>query len=211
MSLWALTHDEAFQAALEKLIRDPDAFGMLHGSQRAFDDIFHIESRPDLVKDGSHVAHPGVGQQDEFQLGRRLEVMQLVLAGAVREELVVLPAQLTHHASEGEDGAEDEFGIVFRFQCSPRGGRHVSSIAGRCGGGVVSPALAVDALGWRQSVMARGVQLGGIGLGLTVAVEDVEGVDGHVCYIHHMAPSRGSLCPLASCVQCVVDVRAVSL
>lgn len=38
--------------------------------------------------------------------------MQLVLPGAIGQKLVFPPAQLLHHAAQGEDGAEDELGIV---------------------------------------------------------------------------------------------------
>ena len=86
--------------------------------------------------------------------GRRLEVVQLVLARAIAEELVFFAAQLTGHVPQGEDGAEDQLGVVFGFERSPRQRWNIT-IAQGVGGDIpllealgCCPALGVDTLGW---------------------------------------------------------------
>ena len=62
-----------------------------------------------------HVAHAHcarVGEQDEAQVGGRLVEVQLVAGGAVADEGVVVTAELADHVSQGEDGAEDELGVI---------------------------------------------------------------------------------------------------
>lgn len=58
-------------------------------------------------------AHAGrVGEQHKAQVRRRLVKVQLVLGGPVRDEGVVVPAELTHHVAQREDGSKDELGVV---------------------------------------------------------------------------------------------------
>lgn len=52
--------------------------------------------------------------------------MQLVLGGAVADEGVVVAAELAGHVAQGEDGAEDELGVV-------GGGARVGDVGGRSG------------------------------------------------------------------------------
>ena len=88
----------------------------------------------------SHAHAPRVRHHDEAQVRGRLVVVQLVLSRAVRDEGVVVAAELADHVAEGEDGAEDELGIV--------GG------AARVGGGVgLEPGFGVDAFRWRLLVL----------------------------------------------------------
>lgn len=87
-----------------------------------------------------HAGGLGVGKHDELDVGRRLVVVQLVLAGPVANEAggtrvslvitdlgarhvsegrgiaapVILSPQLAHHVPQREDGAEDELRIVIR-------------------------------------------------------------------------------------------------
>lgn len=90
-----------------------------------------------------HVAHTQsrrIGQEDEAQVGGRLVVVKLVVCGAEADEGVVIAAELAHHVAEGEDGTEDELGIV--------GGR------GEVGRGAVvggEPGFGVDAFGWERA------------------------------------------------------------
>lgn len=91
--------------------------------------------------------------------------MQLVLAGAVGDELVVRAAEAAHHVAEGEDDAEDELGVV------GGGARGVARRRGRgvggCGGcGRGCPALLVDAFGWVGCVSEVWDEGGGWGGGL---------------------------------------------
>lgn len=80
---------------------------MFDRRQRRFDHIFHIQGSPNLMQDGSHIPDASIRQHDEFELSRSFEIVQFVLSCAIGEELVVLPAELTHHASEREDCAEN--------------------------------------------------------------------------------------------------------
>lgn len=62
----------------------------------------------------AHAEGAGIGEHDEAEVGRGLVVVELVGGGAVGDEGVVFPAELTGHVSEGEDRAEDEFRVVGR-------------------------------------------------------------------------------------------------
>ena len=54
--------------------------------------------------------------------------MQFIMPCPERDKGIVRPAEFPHHVSEGEDCAEDEFGVVF-------GGEGVVSFGGGGGGG----------------------------------------------------------------------------
>lgn len=99
-----------------------------------------------------HVPHAHarrVRHHDEAQVRGRLVVVQLVLAGAVRDEGVVVAAELADHVAEGEDGTEDQLRIV--------GG------AAGVGGGVgLEPGLCVDAFGWGSLVLEQSWWAGGM-------------------------------------------------
>lgn len=85
----------------------------------------------------------------KLQTRRRLVIVQLVMPCPVRDEVVVRSPQLAHHVSEGEDGAEDEFGVVFGAQ-----GVGLGSVVGEAiglglrggGDGARDPFLFVDAV-----------------------------------------------------------------
>lgn len=62
-----------------------------------------------------HVAHARrvrLRQEGKPQIARRLVVVQLVLAGAEADEGVVVAAELAGHVAQGEDGTEDQFGVI---------------------------------------------------------------------------------------------------
>jgi hypothetical protein len=154
---------------------------MLNRRQWILDHVLYVQRCPYLVKHRAHVAHARVGEHDELELCGRLKVMHLVLARAIRQERIVVPAQLADNAAQREDGSEDELGVVFDCEGFACYGWHVA-IAERVGGGITldgrfGPALGVYALGWAASALSctwdRYAKL-------TVAVEYVKGVDGHV-------------------------------
>lgn len=90
-----------------------------------------------------HIPHAGrarVGKHDEAEVGGRLVEVQLVLPRAVADEGVVVTAELADHVAEGEDGSEDELGVV-------RGGGQDGRGSGALGG---HPRLDVDAFGWKM-------------------------------------------------------------
>lgn len=66
--------------------------------------------------------------------------MQLVLPGAIADKGVVLAAEFARHVAEGEDGAEDEFGVVGAGDVGVGGG----GVGGR------EPGLVVDAFRWGE-------------------------------------------------------------
>lgn len=55
--------------------------------------------------------YTSIREHDEFELGGCFEVVEFVLSRAVGEELVFTAAELSDHAAEGEEGAEDEFSL----------------------------------------------------------------------------------------------------
>lgn len=163
---------------------------MLHGRQGILDDILNIQIRPYLMQVGPQIIQLRVCEHDELHAGGSLVVVQLVVAGAVREEGVVLAAELGDHVAQGEDEAEDELlvvggagagggcgggGWVGRRGEGGRGGAGAWGLGGGCSG---RPAARVDALGWGGVVSAVG-EGRGCRRGRTVAVEDVEGVEHH--------------------------------
>ncbi|KAH9827364.1 hypothetical protein Tdes44962_MAKER02990 [Teratosphaeria destructans] len=83
-------YNKLLHPAIEQLIRHPlAALGQApgpDGRQATLDHVLDVQRGPDLMQDGAHVAHARIGQQDEFQLRGRLEVVQFVLGGAVGEE-----------------------------------------------------------------------------------------------------------------------------
>lgn len=115
-----------------------------------------------------HTRRARVRKHDEAKVCGRLVEMQLVLPRAVADEGVVVAAELADHVAEGEDGSEDELGVVRRGGQDGRG----SGAVGR------HPRLDVDALGWRIRRLA--LVAAGEAEGRTVAVEDVERIDNHV-------------------------------
>lgn len=164
--------NKTLQPALKQLIRHAHAARMLQRRQRRLDHEFHVQRGPNLMQHGAHVADARVRQQDQFELGRGFEVVQFVLGGAVGEELVGGAAELADHAAEGEDGAEDEFGVVFEFE-GAFGGDGEGGFWGGGGGGVVEegvaggvaggggrggPALGVDAFGWEELKLEEGMR-----------------------------------------------------
>lgn len=76
--------------------------------------VFDPEVYVYLVQHVAHARRGRVGQEDESQVGRRLVVVQLVLARAEADKGVVVAAELACHVAEREDGAEDELGVVVR-------------------------------------------------------------------------------------------------
>ena len=76
------------------------------------------------MQDIPHAHRARVGQHDEAQIRRCLVKVHLVVAGAIADKGVVLPAELAHHVAQGEDGAEDELGVV-RGGGRLKGGREV--------------------------------------------------------------------------------------
>lgn len=60
----------------------------------------------------THTVRLRIRQQHKAQIGRRLVVVKLVLAGAIANEGVVIAAELASHVAQGEHGSEDEFGVV---------------------------------------------------------------------------------------------------
>lgn len=59
---------------------------MLYRRQRIADDELDVEVDPDLVQHDAQVARLRVREHDELEARRRLVVVQLVVAGAVRDE-----------------------------------------------------------------------------------------------------------------------------
>ena len=168
---------------------------MLDGRQRVLNHVLDVQIRPYLMQVRAQIIQLRVGEHDELHARRGLVVVQLVLAGAVAEEGVVGAAELLHHVAQREDQAEDELLVVLVLgalglgQGVAIGGYATGGLGARrlgrgrrrrCGGG---PAAGVDALGWRgeRDVLGAGCadRAGGVSGGLTVAVEDVEGVQHH--------------------------------
>lgn len=92
--------------------------------------VLHVQIDVDLLQGHAHTGGFGVRDHDEFDVGRRFVVVQLVLAGAVGDEAgercqsvsfsgrdglrrkqgrlpIILAAQFAHHVPQGVDGAED--------------------------------------------------------------------------------------------------------
>lgn len=59
-----------------------------------------------------HARRRGICYHYEAKVGRRLVEMQLILAGPVANEGVVVAAELAGHVTERENGSEDEFGVI---------------------------------------------------------------------------------------------------
>ncbi len=139
------------------------------------------------MQDIPHAQRGRVGQHDQAQAARGLVEVQLVLGGAVRDEGVVVAAQLAHHVAQGEDGSEDELGIVGG---GGAGGCCCCRGVGRGGGARGQPGFGVDAFRWRWGggladcfLLGWMVSEGRDGRGRTgsstVPVKDVERVDDH--------------------------------
>lgn len=147
---------------------------MFDGGQWILDDVLDVQIGPYLVQVRAKVVELGVGQHDELHARGGLVVVQLVFAGAVGEEGVVLAAQLLHHVAEREDQAEDQLlvvgvlgalggGLVAMGGVEGGGGRGRAWLLGGGGGGALgSPAARVDALGW-SSVSVWSMATGGCG------------------------------------------------
>lgn len=75
-----------------------------------------------------HARRRGIGNHDEAKIRGRLVKVQLVLARPVADEGVVVAAELAGHVAEGEDGSEDELGVVGAGGYGGRGG----FLVGRC-------------------------------------------------------------------------------
>lgn len=119
--LHAATHDEGVQSLLEHQTCHSKASRMLHRRERVLDDKFDIEICPNLVEDDAQAVDFGVGEHDKLQPRGRLIVVELVFAGAVAEEGIVLAAELVRHVAEGEDQAEDELRVIFFREGFARG------------------------------------------------------------------------------------------
>ena len=89
-------------------MKEPELYGWLPSKHT----VLHPEVYVDLVQHIAHAHRTRVGDDDEAQVGGRLVEMQLVVGGAVAHECVVVTAELANHVAEGEDGAENEFGVV---------------------------------------------------------------------------------------------------
>lgn len=85
---------------------------MLHRRKRVLDHILDIQIRPDLVQMRPQVDDLRIGQHDKLHARGRLVVVQLVLAGAVGEESVIVAAELGDEVAQGEDEAEDKLLVV---------------------------------------------------------------------------------------------------
>lgn len=73
------------------------------------------------MKDVAHAQGPRVGEEDEAEVGGGLVVVQLVVGRLEADEGVVVAAQLAYHVAQGEDGAEDELGVVGGRRLGARG------------------------------------------------------------------------------------------
>lgn len=80
------TYDEAIQAHLKELVSYAHPSRMLHRRQRILDHKLDVEIRPDLLQNNAQIVRFGIGEHDEFQPCRRLVVVKLVVASAVRYE-----------------------------------------------------------------------------------------------------------------------------
>lgn len=69
-----------------------------------------------------HARRRGICNHDEAKVGGRLVEVQLVLARPVADEGVVVAAELAGHVAEGEDGSEDELGVIRAGGYDGRGG-----------------------------------------------------------------------------------------
>lgn len=65
------------------------------------------------MQDNPQIIRLRIRHHDKLQTRRCLVIVQFVVARAVGDEIVVRSSQLADHVSKGEDGAEDEFGVVF--------------------------------------------------------------------------------------------------
>lgn len=122
---------KGLQAALKQLVGDSNAAGVLDGGQRVLDDIFNVEVGPDLMQVLAQVDHLGVGEHDEFHTRRRLVVVELVFAGAVREEGIVGAAELGDKVAEREDEAKDELLVVRVRHALAHGGDDIAVACNR--------------------------------------------------------------------------------
>ena len=130
---------------------------MLGGRQWVLDDILDVQVRPDLVEIWPQVVHLGVGEHDELHAGGRLVVVELVFAGAVGEEGVVVAAELGDEVAQGEDEAKHQLLVVGIGEGLARGGAIPTARDARGGlrarrlargGGTGCPAARIDALRW---------------------------------------------------------------
>lgn len=89
---------------------------------------------------------------------------------------------MTDDTAQREDGSEDEFGVVFGCEGFACHGGHVAIAERVCGGttldGCFGPSFGVYTFGW--NALAFDVYVEMMQVELTVAVEYVKGVDGHV-------------------------------
>lgn len=69
-----------------------------------------------------HARRRGIRYHDKAKVGGRLVEMQLVLARAVADKGIVVAAELAGHVAEGEDGSEDELGVIRAGGYGGRGG-----------------------------------------------------------------------------------------
>lgn len=74
--------------------------------------VFNPEVNVNLVQHIPHTHRPRIRNHDKPQIRWCLVVVELVLARPVGDEGVVVAAELTDHVAKGEDGSEDEFGVI---------------------------------------------------------------------------------------------------
>jgi hypothetical protein len=85
---------------------------VLCGGKRVLDDVLDVQVCPDLVEVLPQVDDLCVCEHDKLHACRRLVVVQFVFAGTIREEGVVVAAELGDHVAQGEDEAKHELLIV---------------------------------------------------------------------------------------------------
>lgn len=75
------TYHELFQGLFKEFIVNAHTARMFHGGQWILDHVFDIKINVDLLQRNSHAWTFEIGKHDEFDIGRGLVVVQLVLVG----------------------------------------------------------------------------------------------------------------------------------
>ena len=75
------TYHELFQGLFKELIVDTHTARVFHGRQWILDHVFDIKINVDLLQRKPHAGTFEIGKHDEFDIGRGLVVVQLVLIG----------------------------------------------------------------------------------------------------------------------------------
>lgn len=115
-----------------------------------------VKAHVDLMQDNPQTIRLRVGHHDKLQTRGRLVIVQFVVPGPVGDEIVLRSSELPNHVSKGEDGAEDEFGVVFGTQGEGLGSDVREAVelrllrgGGGGGSGTRDPFFLVDAVRWR--------------------------------------------------------------